>query len=251
MIHTIRRQLARLAYPYGSVRTIRRGPLRGMQFRVGPGMGVSYVWGIEAMNWGWFQGQIRKGMTVYDVGANRGQMALLLAKLVGSTGRVVSFEPVTEVYADLVRNVELNSLRQVQTVNAAVADTDGEMSFTFDPRMPTQGKLLDCEPKYRIDVTPTSVQAVRLETVAANAGPPDLIKIDVEGGAGRVLGGAIELLRKHRPVLYIELHGPEEQAAIRDFVQGNGYTARTLAGEIIRDPTMNWTGVVWGDPGDS
>lgn len=220
-----------------------------MQFRVGLGMGVTYAWSVENMNWSWFRTHLRPGMTVYDVGANRGQMALFLARAVGSTGAVVSFESVADVYHELVANVTLNKLTNVKTINAAAADVDGELTFAFDPGRPTEGKLDDCEPDRPLPAARTvTVNAVRLDGVAGAESGPHFVKIDVEGGARRVLAGAVRVLRECRPVLYVELHGPEEQAAVRDYVQGNGYTIRTLAGEDVPDPTVGSANPLWCVP---
>ena len=236
MFYSLKQRLARLIYPTGSIRKVHRGPLRGYQYLVGPGMGVSYAWGVETMNWSWFTRHVRPGMTVYDVGANRGQMALMLAHLVGPTGHVVSFEPVAELYTQLIRNLELNQLQRVRTMNAAVAEFDGELSFAYDPTRPTQGQIENCEPKYRITAAPTTVKAVKLETVATSVPPPGMIKIDVEGGGGRVLAGAVGVLRKYHPILYVELHGPEERAAVADLVQkGCGYVVQATTGELVQD----------------
>lgn len=68
--------IARWLYPYGAVRRVVRGPVRGMRFIVEPGMGVSYAMGSGAYNFGFLASRCRRGMTVYDIGANRGQMAL-------------------------------------------------------------------------------------------------------------------------------------------------------------------------------
>lgn len=244
MLNTLKHRVARFVYPTGSVRTIRRGPLKGQRFIVGPGIGVSYAWGIETMNWDWFGKHVQRGMSVYDVGANRGQMALMLAQLVSPSGRVVSFEPVLEVYADLVRNVDLNQHTQVRTVNAAVAEFDGELSFTFDPTIPTQGQITGCEPDYHIVAAPTTVKAVKLDSFVINELPPALIKIDVEGGGARVLAGATELIREHRPIVYVELHGPSERAAVRDSLQACGYTIRTTDGDVVYDVTTSPYGVL-------
>jgi FkbM family methyltransferase len=252
MLHTLKHRLARLLYPTDSVRVVYRGPLRGYRYSVGPGMGVSYAWGVETMNWKWFEQHVQPGMTVYDIGANRGQMALMLAHLVGPGGLVVSFEPVAEVYAGLVQNVELNSLRQVRTRNAAVAEIDGELTFVFDPARPTQGQIQNCESKYRITAAPSTVLSVKLETFAATEPPPGLIKIDVEGGGARVLTGAVGVLRQYRPILYIELHGPQERAAVADIVQkGCGYVVQTHEGENILDVANTEHGVLCCFPAHS
>ena len=72
-------QLRRQIYPIGKICTVRRGPLKGLRFRVVPAMGFTYAWGIGASN-----GLLRlgsDGVCVYDVGANCGQSTLSLARL--------------------------------------------------------------------------------------------------------------------------------------------------------------------------
>jgi hypothetical protein len=87
-------QLIRLLYPHGSVRTVLRGPLKGARFEVTPGMGATYAWGWEVMNQRFLSQRVRPGAVIYDVGANRGQMALYFSRLVpGLLGQVFSFEP--------------------------------------------------------------------------------------------------------------------------------------------------------------
>ncbi len=75
--------LARGFYPYGSVRRVMCGPVRGMRFVVGPGIGISYAMGLGTYHFDFLRSRCRPGMTVYDIGANRGQMALFFARQVG------------------------------------------------------------------------------------------------------------------------------------------------------------------------
>ena len=89
----MKQQLARLFFPYGSERRVFRGPVQGTRFIVEDGIGVNYAIGTDAAAPRHFTRWVRPGMTVYDVSANKGQMALLFANLVGPTGRVVAFEP--------------------------------------------------------------------------------------------------------------------------------------------------------------
>src|SRR5689334_18568183 len=95
--------LARKIYPMGETCTVRRGLLKGVKFRITPGMGFTYAWGIGVEQWH-FEGLVRPGMCVYDVGANCGQSTLSLARLVGGSGLVVAFEPVETVYTNLAFN---------------------------------------------------------------------------------------------------------------------------------------------------
>lgn len=241
----------RMFYPYGAIRAVRRGPLRGMRFVVRPAMGFTFAWQLPA-NWEWFQQHLAPGMIVYDVGANRGQTALAFARAVGPTGRVVSFEPVSDLFCDLKHNIELNQLLWVTPIEAAVSDQTGHTSFVFDPLHSTQGKLSGCEPDYVTDHgQEISVRTVALDDCTKSDLPvPQLLKIDVEGGAKKVLKGAQYLLRHFRPSIYIELHGPEEQCAVRDLIQTNGYVTRRLNGDLVPDPTVHWVNPLWCEPSE-
>jgi FkbM family methyltransferase len=225
----------------GKVCIVRRGPLKGLRFRVAPSMGFTFAWGIGVEQWD-FSGLIRPGMCVYDIGANCGQSTLHLAALVGATGRVVAFEPIESVFANLIANLELNLLSNVTAVPAAVSEKAGHVAFYFDANSATQGHLVGVEPTYSLpEARAVSVRAVRLDDYnLEHWPPPQLLKIDVEGGAGAVLSGAKKLLAAHRPKIYIELHGPEEQKAARNLLTTFGYKARTLSGVEVQNPTAGW-----------
>ena len=83
------------------------------------------------------------------------------------------------------------------------------MSGQRDP----QGRLASVEPTYVIaGAKPIFVQAMRLDDYWQEENlVPQFLKIDVEGGAGGVLRGAHGLIARHRPIIYMELHGPEER----------------------------------------
>jgi len=192
---------------------------------------------------------LRDGMTVYDVGANRGQLALFFSRVVGSRGRVVSFEPVPSVFATLERNIALNDLRNVTPFCMALGDSTGTAEFAFAESRSTEGKLVTVEKTS--ELPGTSVQEVRIErldSIAENLPPPDLMKVDVEGGAASVFRGGGCVLDRARPLIYLELHGPEEQAGVRDELQGRGYRVESLAGTPVNDPTAEWVSPLWCIP---
>jgi len=216
---------------------------------VEPGIGVSYLFGTESAAPRFFSRKVMPGMTVLDAGANKGQMALLFASLVGSTGRVVAFEPAPKEFASLERNVKINGLTRVTPIQAAAAEIEGTMQFSYAADSPTQGKLVDVEPTYRLGHAQTLVvQAKRLDSVLDDGVWPDVVKIDVEGAAAAVLRGARRIINEIRPAFFIELHGPEEQAGVRDDLLAHGYTAQTLDGTPVPDPTRDWFSPLWCTP---
>jgi FkbM family methyltransferase len=63
---------------------------------------------------------IQPGMTVLDVGGNLGLYTILISRLVGGTGRVVSFEPDPDLFALLQTNTALNGCTNVGAHNLAL-----------------------------------------------------------------------------------------------------------------------------------
>ena len=243
---SIPQRLVRTVFPYGSKRRVLRGPARGTRFVVEPGIGLNYALATDAAAPRFFCDKIRTGMTVYDLGANKGQMAMLFAALVGPTGRVLAFEPAPAECASLERNVSLNGLSQVRVINAAAAEKAGEMTFTYADNRPTQGKLAEVEPTYVIPgASVLRVRTVALDDLLAEEPPPDVIKIDVEGAAASVLRGAHRILDEVGPSIYLELHGPEEHAALADELLSRGYWVESLDGRTIADPAREWHSPVW------
>lgn len=252
MATAIARRLVRLAYPHGSVRRVWRGPGAGLRFRVQPSMGFTYALGYDTHHTWWLQNVVRAGMSVYDIGANVGQVAMQFSKWVGEEGHVVAIEPAPANVFQLEENLALNSITNVTVIEAAASDTVGFATFLLDPEKARMGKLEDCEQSYnefcRRDER-FEVPTVRIDDlVQQRSDHPDLLKIDVEGGARLVLAGAQETLRRHRPAIYIELHGPEEREAVAQLIRPNGYRLTNLSGQLVTDPVADPANPIWCIP---
>ncbi len=232
---TVAQAIVRTIYPYGSVRTIRRGPLKDKRMVVSPGMGYTFIWSLQGHEWDWLR-LVGRGECVYDVGANCGQSTLHLANAVGPGGRVVAFEPTPDGYKSLLQNLELNGLDNVTPVCAAVAEGEGAATFRFDRQRPTMGRLSAVDS----DLGPADVLEVRLvalDDYEQKGWPaPSFMKVDVEGGAPGVFKGAARLLAKCRPVIYVELHSLQEREAVRDLLVSHAYRAYTMNDEPVDDP---------------
>ena len=141
---------------------------------------------------------LRPGMTVIDVGAHVGYHSLLAAKAVGSTGRVISFEPSPGNFALLTENISLNKLSKIiRAENAAVADYSGELELylssynTGDHRIySTQS---DDDDIFNAGAHRQSVRVavLNLDDYLSEHGISrvDLVKIDVQGAEMGVLAG--------------------------------------------------------------
>ncbi len=159
---------------------------------------------------------VRAGDTVVDVGANMGYITARLAEYVGSTGRVYSFEPVPDTYEQLAETVRVRKLDQVTPIHACVSDQPGAVTMVV-PEYESGGENLyesrvvdaaNAGPGRRV-----AVQAVRLDDeLPESASPLSFIKIDVEGHERAVIAGGLDVLRRHKPLLIIEVAEDPDEA---------------------------------------
>ena len=75
---------------------------------------------------------------------------------------------------------------------------------------------------------------------ARQHGVPDFVKIDVEGAAGHVLRGAKATIEAKKSIFFIELHGPEEQAAVQAQLIERAYHAEDCQGNAVANATIGW-----------
>jgi FkbM family methyltransferase len=159
---------------------------------------------------------LRAGDVYYDVGAHLGSLTLGAARLVGSSGRVVAFDGDTENVERLREHIGRNDFAtRVQVVHAAVWSHRPPSGIPFR-RGKSETSQGGVEADGRRPVLGNgdliSVPATTLDDfVAAGGMPPQLIKIDVEGGEYEVLRGAASLFAEHRPSIIVEVH--HQQAA--------------------------------------
>jgi FkbM family methyltransferase len=174
---------------------------------------------------------LKEGDFFVDVGANAGYYSLVAARRVGERGRVIAFEPFTRVRQRLLRNIELNTLRQVAVRAEAVGRTRSRVHLA----------------------PPTLVGNDGTATIAANAvaggldvdcvplddleGVPDLVKVDVEGHEAEVFAGMERLLgNASAPTLLFESFRIAED---RVHLERHGYSvyAPTLrSGRLSLEP---------------
>jgi FkbM family methyltransferase len=176
------------------------GPLRGNWWQLASGGKITrlLLGTYELEQSGLFGQHIRPGDVVLDIGAAVGYYTLLSAKLVGSSGRVVSFEPDSTNLQFLRSHVEQNRLEQVTILPIAVADETGTARFGGGTGTGT-GRLCD----NGVD----QVAVRRLDDVAAEMDlRPQHLKIDVEGAELAVLRGGRQLIEKHKPTIFLSTH---------------------------------------------
>ena len=137
-----------------------------------------------------------------DVGAHTGAV---LAHMVSAAprGRHIAYEPIPHL-AEALRS----GFPQVDVRCAAVSDHVGTATFAHVVQVPEWSGLRSrplpdgSEP----EVEQIEVRLETLDETLRSGYIPALIKIDVEGGEEAVIEGAIDTLRRHRPLVLFE-HG--------------------------------------------
>jgi FkbM family methyltransferase len=166
-----------------------------------------------------FAGICREGDFVIDVGANIGTHTMALAQLVGTNGRVYAFEPQRIVFQALCANMALNSIKNVECFQAAASSEDGFVAipdFQYEVEDNYGGVAVD---KFDAGV---EVPTFKLDNFADLPGIR-MIKIDVEGMESRVISGAIELINRHKPVLYVENDRLDQSQILIELITSLGY----------------------------
>jgi FkbM family methyltransferase len=179
---------------------------------------------------------LRPGDTVVDVGANHGYFTVLMAALVGASGRVEALEPNPAVAASLDEVLRRNGVAdRVGVHRLALCDrAGGTAEFFVSVSAVNDGlsSLLvsDAALEHGVISPDHSIQ-VSTDTFDAFArrlalGRVDLVKIDVEGAEMLVLRGMAETLAS-LPPRRIVCETAREGEAMR-LLRDAGYSARAL-----------------------
>ncbi len=158
-----------------------------------------------------FKDYCRSGDVAVDVGANIGEVAIILSRRVGETGRVFAFEPNPRVYRFLLGNLALNGCRNVTPINLAVGARAGTVRMSND-KVDDMNRVVD---DGTMEVPSTTLDARELPDRIA------FLKVDVEGSELRVLEGAQRVLARTQCV-NCEMRG--------DFYRRYGYDTSDVIG---------------------
>ena len=176
---------------------------------------------------------------IFDVGANIGTFATLMAKTY-SSGKIYCFEPQHSVFQQLAGNISINNMYNVFTYNMALGKENtykefyqpdyfsnndfGTFSLVDETKLKTTAEKIVVE----IKTLDSFVKIYKIEKI-------DLIKIDAEGMDLDVLSGGIESINTFRPKLFIE--HCDNRKTIKDellfFLKPFGYHFDTIGNNLL------------------
>lgn len=134
--------------------------------------------------------QINNQSVVVDVGANIGYYTLLAAKI---AKKVYAFEPDKDSFLILKKNVEENELTNVFLFNQAVGDKNEKVGLIINKENYGDSKVK----------VGNEIDCVRLDEVIKEK--VDLVKIDVQGYEAKVVEGMKKIIKKDKPIIFIEV----------------------------------------------
>jgi len=190
---------------------------------------------------------LRDGMTVFDVGANVGELTLSFSALAGQ-GKVHAFEAASSTFRLLTNRCQESNRHNVVLNNYAVTDHEGKVTLQVYDEKYSSWNSLARRPlaDYGIDVKPVGTEMIPATTIDSycerhGVVEIDLLKIDVEGAEYQVLLGAKRMLQDRRVRCCVFEFGQttfdmgNHPDVIEEYITGVGYSLRNL---ISKDPVF-------------
>jgi FkbM family methyltransferase len=174
---------------------------------------------------------VKPGWIAYDVGANIGYITLLFSRVVGETGKVFSFEALPENLERLHNHIAMNDLTlQVAVVPEAVAAASEPIRFYVGPSG-AMGKAEGSAGRDENFGDSFEVSGIALDDFIFAGGnpPPNVIKMDIEGGEILALQGMSRILSEIRPLILMELHGPEAAQVAWNTLKAANYSIHRMS----------------------
>jgi len=167
----------------------------------------------------------RRSDVIFDIGANTGVYALI-AKCVSPQATVLAAEPVGRVFRKMEANFHLNK-GTIIAMNAAISDHSGVTTLYDLPEL-DHVLSVSLDPNWNsgsTDLRPVQVPCFTVNDLLkkASLSRVDLLKIDVETHEPAVLRGFLDILRRDRPSMLIEILNDDVASQITLLVDGLGY----------------------------
>lgn len=161
-----------------------------------------------------FTGLLKPDSIVLDIGANIGLFSVLASKYVTGKGKIYAIEPTTKTFDFLKKNLEINSISNVEAFKVAFSNTKSLVSMT-PPQHALTSRFGDSfnqireitDPEQNTDTIETSIfDEFIFEQNIKNI---DVIKMDIEGAELFCLQGATNFLKSpHKPTIIFECFEP-------------------------------------------
>jgi len=145
---------------------------------------------------------LRRDSNCIDIGCHKGEILDLMI-LGAPEGRKFAFEPIPELYQQLLDKYKDNAT--VQVFDSALYDKQGTTTFQHVLTAPAYSGIKQRRYDERhIEIEEINVKTDLLDNIIPADVAINLIKIDVEGAEFHVMKGGIETIRRCKPVIIFE-----------------------------------------------
>ena len=171
------------------------------------------------------------GSTVMDVGALYGDHTIAYSRRVGGRGHVLAYEPNIVAFRALVKNMRHFECHNVECYPTALGSESGTVFLHLQRDNIGMSRV--------VDEMGDGVQTATVETIdEQDLRRLDFLKIDAEGEELNILKGAMDTIRRCRPVILmevnrsrLELRGTSSNQLI-SFLDGLGYAGAPIQPEL-------------------
>jgi FkbM family methyltransferase len=169
----------------------------------------------------------KRGDIVVDIGAHIGHYTIIASKRVGANGKVVAIEASPSNFKILNRNIRLNQLTNIISLNNAVYSKETKLKLylpgeelghtTYNTVMSDRAKNEDKFVEVSANTLDYLLQLNEITDV-------NWVKIDVEGAEFEVLKGASNVLSKSKDIaLLLEVHGLNNYRPVVEFLSSYNF----------------------------
>ncbi len=162
-----------------------------------------------------FEGVLKnlKSGTIIDVGANIGEWVVLMRSFTKLP--IVAYEPSPYSVEVMKRAIDYNNFTDVDVRGKACGNASGSVELNVgivsnikagNDSGPHSEQLNNCTEAVNETCPSVNVEVVALDQDLKSIEKIGLLKIDCEGYEYDVLAGAKDIIVRHQPILYLELH---------------------------------------------
>ncbi len=179
---------------------------------------------------------------VVHAGTYFGDFLPAISTALAPSARLWAFEPARENFACAQETLRLNGFNNVTLLNAALGDCAGTAKLCVgSPAVPFKGGTARVVDRQKAGFVYEDAQVAKVDDIIPVGRRVSILQLDVEGYEQQALSGAIETIRRCRPILILE-HLPKDRDWFAANILALGYfMSGKLHANFIVAPTGNST----------
>ena len=174
-----------------------------------------------------------KNKAIIDAGAWIGDTALILSEY--TNDKVYAFEPLSINYQHISNNMKINNINNVIPINMALGDENKDISIFGNGNINMMPSMISTN--FNNNTIEENVKMITLDSFVENNNiEVGLIKTDLEGFEQAFLQGALNTIKKQKPILIISIyHNYNDFFYIKPMIEALnlGYTFKVKKGHEL------------------